>query len=405
MSRTSFLTRPALALLLALPGCGGGGGETDDPETTGTGTTGATPGTDTDEPTGGTTGEPGELGSRASQDCRDAMVAAAAFLDATAAGDAAAATTAYADLKPYVAKLDAAEGRSDDAAITDALAKGDAPGAALAEGHLYTSFARHLRTNIAAPETGGDDKYALWDEGYCLWDGALRRLAQAGDAVTWTMIDESIEADIDAAFEAGRAAITGEPPATTIDDWGFPPAKQIAEKSLFRAAQRVIAENAGAAHGLKDATFAARALGVFGVVRDRLEERNTPGIEILETMLAGDPANIDPMAVIIELDIAFAKRTRNYADQALAEGLGSPPGYKGAVEGGTYAKLIVAGMAFTDPMFDVAAYLNTWDTYATAVREGDEAGATAASAVLVEQTCAYQTKLGIAACTGSEDET
>ncbi|MCY1007322.1 hypothetical protein OV079_17525 [Nannocystis pusilla] len=152
-----------------------------------------------------------------------------------------------------------------------------------------------------------------------------------------------------------------------------------------------------------DTALAARALGVFGLVRDRLEGRNTPGIAVIEGMLAGDPAMISGTLIAIEMDKAFAKRTRNYADQAFGEGLGIPPSYKGAVEGRTYAKLIVAGMK--SAMMNTEAYLADWDTYAELVRTGeDEAAAMEVSQRLIDATCAYQTALGIAACTGSDDE-
>ncbi|MCY1007321.1 hypothetical protein OV079_17520 [Nannocystis pusilla] len=149
---------PLLALSLGLAACPGNESETDgttdatttEPTTDGPATEGtqtAGPTTTEDEPTAGTTGEPGgdlnphTLGDHASQACKDAMTGAATFLAATADADAAAATTAYTDaLKVYVQALDTANMRDDDSAITAALATGDGPGAALAEGHLYTSL-------------------------------------------------------------------------------------------------------------------------------------------------------------------------------------------------------------------------------------------------------------------------
>ncbi|MDC0715285.1 hypothetical protein [Nannocystis bainbridge] len=416
---------PLLALSFGLVACPGSGSDTDgsttdsttagpttEPSTEGTaGTETAGPTTTEDEPTAGTTGEPGgdlnphTLGDHASQGCIDAMAGAATFLAATAEFDADAAAAAYTDaLKIYVQALDTANERDDDSAITAALADADGPGAALAEGHLYTSLMFQLRANLSAVETGAEDKYAAWDEAHCVWDGGLRSLAERAQAEGWTGAGDPIVADIDAAFAAGHDGLSGEPPSTAGDDWRIPPNKQIIEKTLFRAAHRdIVGQSIGATMAV-DAARAARALGVFGIVRDRLQDRNTPGIAVIEAMLAGDPAMISGSLIAVEMDKAFAKRTRNYADQAFSEGLGIPPSYKGAVEGRTYAKLIVAGMG--SAMMNTEAYLADWEEYAELVRTGDdEAAAQEVSQRLIDATCAYQTALGIAACTGSDDET
>ncbi|MBZ5714325.1 hypothetical protein [Nannocystis pusilla] len=418
---------PLLALSLGLAACPGNESATDgtdtetagpttnepatDPGTETDGTETAAPTTTEDEPTAGTTGEPGgdlnphTLGDHASQACKDAMTGAAAFLAATADADAAAATAAYGDaLKIYVQTIDTGNMRDDDSAITAALMQNDAPGAALAEGHLYTALMFQLRANLSAVETGAEDKYAAWDEAHCVWDGGLRLLATRAQEEGWKTEGDPIVADIDAAFAAGHDGISGDAPATAIDDWRIPPQKQIIEKTLFRAAHRDIIGKAIAAADAADATQAARALGVFGIVRDRLEGRNTPGIAVIEGMLTGDPAMINGTVVAFEMDKAFAKRTRNYADQAFGEGLGIPPSYKGAVEGRTYAKLIVAGMS--SAMLNTDAYLADWEDYAELVRTGeDDAAAMEISQRIIDTTCMYQTLLGIAACTGSDDET
>lgn len=344
---------------------------------------------------------PHDLGEHASDACADAMTAAHAFLAATADGDAAAATSGYdASLRSFVQALDAAHGRTDDAAIVAALSEGSASGAALAEGHLFAALAKHLRESLSAVESGAADKYAAWDEAHCVWDGALRTLAARAEAAA---AGDPIVADIDAALDAGHDAIGGDAPATTMDDWRVPPARQVVEKTLFRAAHREIVAQAERAASAADPAAAARALGAFGIVRDRLEGRNTPGIAVIEAMLSGDAAAIDAGAVRRELDVAFAKRTRNYADQAFVDGLGIPSSYKGAVEGRTYAKLIAAGMAAAG--LSTAGYLADWDDYVARVRVGDdEAAAREVSQRLVDATCAYQAALGIAACTGDADE-
>jgi hypothetical protein len=358
--------------------------------------------------TGGSTGpaedlNPHELGAQASAACVDAMPAVKDFMTATAAGDAAGAMTAYGALQGFVQALDAANEQMHDAAIAAALAQGDAAGAALAEGHLLSSLARHMRNNLTAVETGApEQRYAAWDEGYCVWNGGLKDLATRAQSAAWVAPGDPIVADIDAAFAAGHDAIGGDGAATAIDEWRVPPARQIIEKTLFRAAQRDIVHLAVGAKMAGDPVSAARALGEFGIVRDRLTDRNTPGIALIEGMLAGDPAMISGELIAIELDKAFAKRTYAYAGMP-ADGLGVPTSYKSAVEGRTYAKLIVAGIAAA--MMPTEDYLADWDEFVELVRTGsDMAAAEAVSQRLLDVTCNYQKALGIATCTSSDDE-
>jgi hypothetical protein len=401
---------PYLLLLGLLPACGG-----DDGTTTDDASTGAT----SNDPTGGatepTTGEPAdlnerELGAGASQQCLDAMTHAAKLTQAVAAGDATAALAAYAgtDLQTYVVAIDGAEG-THDAAITASLALGDATELAAVEGRLHVALIQHLRAQLAAVEEGTEDHYATWDEAHCIFDGGLRGLATAADAVTWTTVDEQITADIDASFQAGHDGIQGEPPNSAIDDWQVPPNKQRLEKSLYRAIQRVIVELAVKARKDADPAAARHALELFASIESRLDGRNTPGIAQVQAILGGDPAAIDPDALLLELDIAFAKRTRTYASGAIdGDELGVPSGYEGAVEGATYAKLIAAGIIKSGKVanFDLTAYLAAWDRYAVLVRGGTQLEElNAISKYLVDTTCAYQTALGVAECSGNVDET
>jgi hypothetical protein len=400
---------PFLFLLALVPACPANSGTTD--ASTGDATDATT--TD-DQPTGGeSTGEPAdlndrELGAGASELCRGAMTHVADLAAAVAAGDAAAATAAYAgtDLQTLVVAIDGAEGTAD-AAITAALAIGDATELAGAEARVHVALIAHLRASMTAVEEGTDDHYASWDEAHCVWDGGLRPLGVAADAVTWTTIDESIVADIDLGFAEGHNGIQGEPPNASGDDWRLPPNKQRVEKSVYRAVQRVIVELATTARDDADPAAARRALELFISIESRLEGRNTPGIAQVQAILGGDPAMIDPQAVLTELDIAFAKRTRTYASAAIdANELGAPAGYKGAVEGGTYARLVVPGMADKVSGFDQTMYLGAWDRYADLVREGTALEElNAISMYLAETTCAYQTALGVAACSGDVDET
>lgn len=400
---------PHLLLLALFPACGDAGGDAGG-DTTREPTTG--------EPTTGepTTGEPTdlnerELGANASALCRGAMTHAAQLTQAVTAGDAAAALAAYTgtDLQTFVIEIDGVEG-THDAAITASLVLGDPTELAAAEGRLHAALVQQLRALLAAVEASTDDHYATWDEAHCIWDGGLRGIAIAADAVGWTRIDEQIAADIDAGFAAGHDGILGEPPTSGVDDWQVPPNKQRVEKSLYRAIQRVIVELATRARDHADPAAARRALELLASIESRLDGRNTPGIAQLHAILGGDPALIDPAAVLLELDIAFAKRTRTYASSAIDnDELGVPGGYEGAVEGGTYAKLIAAGMTGNSSKvadLDLAAYLDAWDRYAVLVRAGTELDELAAvSRYLVDTTCAYQAALGVASCSSDVDET
>ena len=401
----------SLLLLGLLPACGGDDGTTTDDASTGATSTDPT-GEATTQPT---TGEPAdlnerELGAGASEQCVSAMTHAAKLTEAVAAGDAAAAVAAYTgtDLQTYVVAIDGAEGTAD-ATITASLAIGDATELAAVEGRLHTALISHLRAQLAAVEEGTDDHYASWDEAHCIWDGALRGIATKADAATWTSIEEQIVADIDAGFQAGHDGIQGEPPNSSADDWQVPPNKQRVEKSLYRAIQRVIVELATKARTDKDPAAARLALELFASIESRLDGRNTPGIAQVQAILGGDPAAIDPDAVLLELDIAFAKRTRTYASGAIDnDELGVPGGYEGAVEGGVYAKLIAAGIVKSGKVagFELKAYLDAWDRYAVLVRGGTQLEElNAISKYLVDTTCAYQTALGVAECSGNVDET
>ena len=308
-----------------------------------------------------------------------------------------------------LSEIDGVEG-THDAAITASLVLGDPTELAAAEGRLHAALVQQLRALLAAVEASTDDHYATWDEAHCIWDGGLRGIAIAADAVGWTRIDEQIAADIDAGFAAGHDGILGEPPTSGVDDWQVPPNKQRVEKSLYRAIQRVIVELATRARDHADPAAARRALELLASIESRLDGRNTPGIAQLHAILGGDPALIDPAAVLLELDIAFAKRTRTYASSAIDnDELGVPGGYEGAVEGGTYAKLIAAGMTGNSSKvadLDLAAYLDAWDRYAVLVRAGTELDELAAvSRYLVDTTCAYQAALGVASCSSDVDET
>lgn len=354
---------------------------------------------------GGGDENPYVLGDHASEVCLGAMARAGEFLAATAADDAAAAASAYVDpLRAYIHALDAGSGRADDAAIIDALAEGGPTGAALAEGHLHAALAAHLRAELAAvAEKDTPDKYTAWDEAYCVWSGGLRELGERVDAKL--VLGGFPILSIENFFHFGHQAISGEPPTTSIDEWIGPSNIQQIEKTLLRAAHHDIFLHADQAWGATDGTAAARARGVLAVVRDQIEGRNTPGLAAIEAMLTGDPSLIDARFVLFELDIAFAKHAREAVDQTAAAGFGSPASHAHAVAGRGYAEILAPGMIADSPKIDTYPSYVDWDRYIALARHGDDdAEALAVGQRLIDFTCAYQTALGVAACTGTDDE-
>jgi hypothetical protein len=179
------------------------------------------------------------------------------------------------------------------------------------------------------------------------------------------------------------AASPRRPPSTTGASL---PAKQIAEKSMFRAAHRVIVELAGTPAKTKQSPPAS-ALELFGIdrgpprrpqhPRDRPNQgdpRRRPGRD----RPAGDP-----------------RRTRHrlrqadprYCSAAIDDGeVATPAGYEGAVEGNTYAKLILPGMLANVADADPQAYLGEWGGYADLVRTGDDLEATLAPSAPASST-------------------
>ncbi len=353
---------------------------------------------------GGTTDGSGEdnhvLGSRASEGCTAAVES---WPDLVAAADLSAASAIYEGgaLQSYIRASDEISERSDDAAIVAALA-GEQLSAI--QPMIEVAFIARTRTELKRPESLVEDPYAAWDEAYCLWGGALRDFGLAAEVAGDPSFDRNIISTIDIAFIDGLAGIEGEPPMASIDDWEVPPARQRIVKTLFRALHRLVIDEATS--GQNEPAAARRALEHFQGLEDRLDGRNTPGIEIIESMLS-EPTTLDIGELRRQLNIAFAKRTRKYCSEALESGsLGVPSGYKGAVEGRTYQTLITPDMvALLGADFDANAYLATWDAWVVAIEKGDDvATATELSKTLVEWNCAYQSALGIAECTASEDE-
>jgi hypothetical protein len=152
---------------------------------------------------------------------------------------------------------------------------------------------------------------------------------------------------------------------------------------------------------------AREARGLFGLLEDRVRDRNTPAIELIQTMLGGAAQDIDPALIETELAIAFIKRARKYCDEAvLAEALGTSDGAKGVEEGVIYTSIVLPVLVelLADQGFDGEQYMLEWSNYRDAVLADDPEAAVAASAQLVMWNCAGQAALGIAACTDSLDE-
>ncbi len=394
MRRHSLLLSPLIPCLLLLPplGCGdSGAGETDsDSESS-------------DSAANTTGGNTSDLGDSVSQDCVDAMAQYAAFT--AASGDSAAMLAAYdgTALQKYVQRLDGENGRVDDSAILDAL--NDGGELALIDASLWVmqSLLEGMRTYIAAPGLGTPDPYTVWDDGHCIWEGAWKPAALTAEGWSGDYVDV-IAAEVDDGFVTGHDGLIGEPPAAALDEWLALPAKQIVEKDQYRVIHRHVSHFATLAQSDGDALAARRALRWFEMFEHRLEERNTPGIPIVKAMLAGEPDAIDPAVIIREMNVAFAKRTRTYASQALDLGeVGVPAGYKGSVEGSIYTKLLYPDMR--DAGFDVAGIESSWDSYNAAIRDDDAVAAQTHSDALVQAYCEYQEQtLGISSCTGSDDE-
>jgi hypothetical protein len=249
-----------------------------------------------------------------------------------------------------------------------------------------------------------DDLDALvgeWDDIWCLWDGTLRPLVQALDS-DGVGGGEIWEEQIVEAFMAGRAGLIGKYDAGRVRA-----NREIAEKSTYAVAHRLVLLRAAKAKEFNDARLARVAAGMLGVIEDRIADRNGPGLERVKTMLKGPPAEIDVDMIERELDKAFVKRARKYCDEAVtANHLGSPEGIKGAWEGLTYTKLLLPGMRETlaGQGFDADAYMADWDSYVSAVESNDASGATAISERLVQWNCAYQEALGIAECSSTSNE-
>lgn len=381
---------------------------------------------DTDEPTtDGTGGTDRELGQTPNVLCEGAVLDFQIIVDENASGaaDLTTITEAYVGaegegsaLQQFVQTYGGLLGRVeagvlvDDAAILDALASGTDADLIDVETRVLLLVSKAIRARIAdvagaLPDADRDPSllYAEWDDAYCYFDGIVRAHAEAADALGLEL--EATADDIQSGFEWGHGGIESDKASFAIDEWSVPAAKQVVEKSLFRVYDRLIIDLATRAQMEDDPLLARRALGLFQILEDRLQGRNTPGINIIEADLSGQPMNIEPSSIRRELDVAWIKRTRRYTSGALDDGtVGTPIGFTGANEGRTYAKVVIPSMTAALDGFDGEAYLDLWDQWIDAVEADDFEAAQAASDALTAPNCEMQAILGIAECTSGDDE-
>ncbi len=321
------------------------------------------------------------------------------------------------ELQALVQLADVAAGRvddgvlRDDAAILAALDGADPVELRAIRDHVRSAVFAHMKVllsevSVAGPDADRDPAllYARWDEAYCEFDGFLRPLTQQAQASSSSPADEPWEEAVEEGFLLGHEGIEGPDAPWAPDPFAVKPARQIIEKLLYTVAQRLVVAYGTTAQTQQDPLAAEQALAALSLIEDRLEGRNTPGLERVRMALRGDPAAIDPAQLQRELDIAFVKRARKYCDEAVLTGLvGNAEGLKGAYEGIIYTRLVLPGMQ-AETGVDVAQQIADWERFVTAVEQGDTETAVAVSESLVADNCAYQAALGIASCTATEDE-
>lgn len=313
-------------------------------------------------------------------------------------------------LQMLVKAGDAESGRSDDAALVTALTD-PAASAITVEYLLHGALSQRLRHNleVAVEDKDPVKRSTAWSAARCAWEQDLRPLALALQTRSAELSSETgrddatIAADIDAVFAAGAAALQ----ATPIDERVLKPGHETLEKTWFRVIHRELMAAAAKAHQDGDARAAARARGLFQLIRDRLQDRNSPGIAVVETQLAGDPKQLDPAIVQREIDVALVKRARKYCSHAIDTKLTGVEALTSVTEGLAYTRILLPGMraAIHDPAFVPAAHVATWQHFAEAAEHADDPEELKKlSAELVQWNCAYQQALGIRECTATVDE-
>lgn len=300
----------------------------------------------------------------------------------------------------WVQASDAELGRKDDADIVASLVNTAPAGFYSTKALIEAALAQWMRARLKTAAEGKDGRDAAWAAAACTWRVALRPLAASVAATDPGLADE-----VDQAFTAGAAAFAaGDPDRVVL------PARQLVEKTWYRLAQRRLLAAARQAHE-GDPAAASRARATFEALRDRMQDKNTPGIAVVvATLDAPNPKNVDPDKVEREIAVALVKRARKYCseavDPAFGKPLGSPAALATVAEGLTYTRLLLPDMSerLKAEAFDEAAHLQTWQAYQEAVEHGDAADAKSHSEQLVQWNCAYQRALGIRECTSTVDE-
>ncbi|WAS94733.1 hypothetical protein [Nannocystis punicea] len=306
-------------------------------------------------------------------------------------------------LQQWVAASDAATGRHDDAAISAVLVDTTPAGFAFVRARIEGSIAQWMRDRLKHAADDKEGRDAAWAAARCAWKVALEPLAvELADAAP-NLVEE-----IDAAFAAGEAALASGDP--TAIDKALLPGHEVVEKTWFRLAHRRLMSALAEAKQHGDPVALARARAAFEDLKDRLKDRNTPGIAVVETALAAAPDKVDADKIEREIAVALVKRARKYCDEALtpaAKGpLGSAAAMATAAEGMAYTRVVLPDMfeKLKGQGFDEAAHLQAWQAYGDAVAEADADEARRLSADLVQWNCAYQRALAIRECTSSADE-
>ncbi len=273
----------------------------------------------------------------------------------------------------------------------------------LAMASVIAGFRGHLAL-AADLELGLDKRRQAWDDAACLWEVALAGIAAE---IPQEGVDAQLGAEVTAAFQSGRAGFAKKDADTR--DQVVLPARQAIEKRLYRALHRRLLQAVARAEKAPPTDreqALKKALRTLGYLADRIETKNTPGLQRLQTALAQTTAPTVE-EVRRELNIAFAKRARKYCSDAvdhpkrpLALRLAS------AAEGATYVEVVMPDMArkLADEGFDAAAHREAWDNLQQELAADPESDLSAISQELVRWNCAYQLKLGIRECTSSKDE-
>lgn len=341
--------------------------------------------------------------------------AAVVYLNAVrGATNLAALRSAYEKtaIQALIQASDAATKRDDDPTISTLLTSSDPTAPTAVQYAIHGALAQWMRHNlkVAAEDKDPGKRREAWAAARCVWAQDLRHLGLALQTRSALLSSETARDDasvvdiIDAAFTAGNTAVTADP----IDERGLLPTRQVIEKTWYRIVHRELGDATTTARAAKDPLAARRALGLFEMLRDRMQDKNTPGIALVRAQLTGDPASIDPAAVLREIDVALVKRTRKYCSDAIdAKLLATPAGSASAQEGATYARVLLPGMRarLADKKFDAEAHMANWNAYVEAVELGvDTDEIKRLSDDLVHWNCAYQQALAIRECTATADE-